>query len=60
MRGDIEAVYDDMAAPIGLMKFAPVQAARGSLFAARSRLGMAGEARIPAPVSEEEHYGKDV
>ena len=59
MRGGMEVVYDDMAAPTGLMKFAAVQAARGGMFAARSRLGMSGEARIPAPVSEEEHYGKD-
>jgi Domain of unknown function (DUF4188) len=58
IRGGMEAVYDDMMVPTGLMKFAPVQAARGGLFSARRRLRIPGEASIPAPVSEEEHYGK--
>ena len=39
MRGGIEAIYDDVATPIGLMSFAPVQRARGGMFSARSRLG---------------------
>jgi hypothetical protein len=56
--GGIEAIYDDVAAPIGLMKFAPVQAARAGMFAARSRLHIPGEASIPAAVSEEEHYSE--
>ena len=32
MRGGIEAIYDDMAVPVGMMKFAPLIAARGSCF----------------------------
>jgi hypothetical protein len=57
MRGGIEAVYDDMVEPMGLMKFAPRHAARGGMFSARSRLRMQGEASLPAPVAEEELYG---
>ena len=59
MRGGMEAVYDDIAAPIGLMKFAPVQVARGSMFAARSRLRLPGDASLPAPLSEAEQYRND-
>src|SRR5713226_8907179 len=33
-RGGIEAVYIDMAKPIGLMRFAPVVPARGTMFGA--------------------------
>ena len=32
LRGGIEAIYDDMPQPIGMMKFAPLQPARGSSF----------------------------
>src|SRR6201999_4497629 len=38
MRGGIEAIYPDIPAPIGLMQFAPVHDARGSMFSARQRL----------------------
>jgi Domain of unknown function (DUF4188) len=54
MRGGVEAVYDDMKAPIGMLKFAPVEPAHGSMFTARQRLGLAGEPDEPPPVSEEE------
>ena len=56
MRGGFEAVYDDMAAPVGLMRFAPPKPARGGLFSARSRLGRDGAARMDAPVPEETLY----
>jgi hypothetical protein len=36
--GGIEAIYDDMQSPIGMMKFAPNVDAHGSMFSARSRL----------------------
>jgi fumigallin biosynthesis monooxygenase-like protein len=58
MRGGIEAIYDDMPAPIGMMKFAPLMPARGPMFSARTRAARRGEA-LPAPpnVSERDLYG---
>jgi len=55
-RGGVEAIYDDVPRPIGLMAFAPVVAARGPMFgaAARSGTGFSGEPVL----SEEELYGK--
>ena len=38
MRGGIEAVYDDLRAPVGLMHVAPVVPAIGPMFSARERL----------------------
>jgi hypothetical protein len=54
-RGGIEAIYDDLPQPIGLMGFAPVAPARGPMFgaAARSGKGFAGKPVL----SEEELYG---
>src|SRR5215210_5843269 len=37
MRGGIEAVYDDMPTPLGMMNFAPMSQARGPMFSARKR-----------------------
>lgn len=51
-RGGMEAIYDDVSAPIGLTAFTPRQRARGRLFSARSRLGL-GEAQLAAVVPEE-------
>jgi hypothetical protein len=48
-QGGIEAVYDDIPKPTGLLSFAPAKAARGPLFGASSRLGRVGA----APVIEE-------
>ena len=58
MRGGIEAVYDDLPQRVGLMKFAPVVPARGSMFSARERLAstLTGYT-APSPVSEDELYG---
>jgi len=53
MRGGIEAIYDDVPVPIGLLRFAPVIAARGAMFSARKRLKLEGEASAPPPVPEE-------
>jgi len=53
MRGGIEAVYDDVPKPLGLMKFAPTVAARGSMFSARRRAGISGEPPLPPGVSED-------
>jgi hypothetical protein len=41
-RGGIEAVYDDLAAPVGMMKIAPLRPAHGPLLSARGRLGRDG------------------
>ena len=55
--GGIEAVYDDLPKPIGMMAFAPVKPARGPMFGARARAGR-GESvvAVPAGVSERELY----
>ena len=54
MRGVMEAVYNDILQEIGFLRFAPVQAAKGALFTARSRAGRAGESTLPPAVTEEE------
>jgi len=54
MRGGMEAVYDDMVARTGLLAFAPEQPARGRLFSARTRAGVAGASTIAAPLGEED------
>ena len=56
VRGGIEAIYDDMPKPIGMMKFAQLQPARGSLFSSRQRLQRPGEASAAAPASEADLY----
>jgi hypothetical protein len=54
MRGGIEAVYDDLARPTGLLSFAPTVAALGPMFSSRQRAHLAGAASIAAPVAESE------
>ena len=56
MRGGMEAVYDDMVAATGFLKFAPVKPARGGMFSARDRARRAGTAATPPPISEDEVY----
>ncbi|HEX2036022.1 MAG TPA: hypothetical protein VHS99_17720 [Chloroflexota bacterium] len=46
-------IGDDIFAPTGMMNFAPLQPARGSMFSARRRLGLAGESSLSPAVSEE-------
>ncbi|MBV8842590.1 MAG: DUF4188 domain-containing protein [Bryobacterales bacterium] len=53
LKGGIEAIYDDVPKPIGLLKFAPQKQARGAMFSARKRAGIGGEAGVAAPVPEE-------
>lgn len=54
-RGGMEAIYDDVSAPIGFMTFAPVVPARGAMFGAAHR---AQGAAAPEPVlSEQDLYG---
>ncbi|MFZ0520747.1 MAG: DUF4188 domain-containing protein [Candidatus Acidiferrales bacterium] len=52
LRGGIEAIYDDIPEPLGLSAFAPTREARGGMFSARQRLGIAGEAAVAPPVPE--------
>jgi hypothetical protein len=33
----MEAIYDDLDAPVGFTSFAPVKAAEGAMFSARQR-----------------------
>jgi Domain of unknown function (DUF4188) len=58
MRGGMESIYDDMPKPVGFLTFAPSQPARGSMFGARRRLGLSGEAIAPV-VSEAELYERE-
>lgn len=54
-RGGMEAIYDDVSAPIGFMTFAPVIPARGTMFGAAHR---AQGTAAPEPVlSEQDLYG---
>jgi hypothetical protein len=46
-RGGIEAIYDDVDKPIGLMAFAPLEQARGRMFSARNRLGLGDSSLAP-------------
>ena len=55
MRGGIEAIYDDVPKPIGMMNFAPLTIARGAMFGAAHRAGKV-EGADPV-VSESELYG---
>ena len=54
MRGGMEAIYDDMGAPAGLMRFAPNRPAKGPMFSARQRANVAGEASLKPGIAEEE------
>jgi len=56
IRGGIQAIYDDMPRPIGLMTFAPLSPARGSVFSARQRLRREGSESSPAPAPEADLY----
>jgi hypothetical protein len=58
MRGGMEAVYDDIDQPaVGLLAFAPPVPARGPMFAARTRVGLASETPAqPTGVAERDLY----
>ncbi len=53
-RGGIEAIFDDMRTPVGLMKVAPLQPARGPMFSARERARLPASTTVAAPVAEAE------
>jgi hypothetical protein len=52
MRGGMEAIFDDMDRPTGMMSFAPLDKARGRMFSARSRLGL-GESPLSPVIPED-------
>ena len=56
MRGGMEAIYNDMPTPIGMLNFAPGKPARGPMFSARTRAARGGEAP-PAVIAENDLYG---
>ena len=56
MRGGMEAIYDDLPVPLGLLKFAPSHEARGPMFSSRQRLGISGSAATAAPLAESDLY----
>ncbi len=53
IRGGMEAIYDDLPSPMGFLQFAPAHEAKGSMFAARQRLGLQGQPPV-AVVDERE------
>lgn len=55
MQGGMEAIYDDLTKPIGLMRFAPAVPARGPMFGAAHRA--AKPYNVPGAITEEELYG---
>lgn len=50
--GGMEAIYDDLRAPIGMSAFAPMQDARGAMFSARKRARREGDSVAPHPLAE--------
>jgi hypothetical protein len=56
MKGGMEAIYDDVAEPIGFMRFAPVSLARGAMFGAAHRVAKTMDAQ--PVVSEKDLYGE--
>ncbi|HUO36024.1 MAG TPA: DUF4188 domain-containing protein [Candidatus Acidoferrum sp.] len=56
LQGGIEAVYDDISPATGLLAFAPIVVAKGSMFSARQRARLAGAAAAPPPLSESDLY----
>jgi len=56
MRGGMEAIYDDVAAKIGFMSFAPIVVARGSMFTASHRSGRGRNEE--AVLTEKDLYGE--
>ncbi len=56
MTGGMEAVYDDLPAAIGFLRFAPAKDAKGQMFSARDRINRPGSPKMPPPTSESELY----
>ena len=60
MRGGVEAVFDDVPQPIGLLRFSNRIAARGTMFSARQRaraansVGLSDASDLPPALTENE------
>jgi Monooxygenase af470-like len=54
--GGMEAVYDDIEAPIGFARFVPTREARGAMFSARRRLGRSEPLTVEPVIAESEYY----
>ena len=54
IRGGMEAIYDDVAKPVGFLRFAPLVPARGAMFGAAQRA--ARESHGESVVSESDLY----
>jgi hypothetical protein len=59
MQGGIEAIYDDLGSPTGMLCFAPPVIAKGPMFSSRQRAHLAGVAASAAPVSESDLSGEE-
>jgi hypothetical protein len=59
LRGGIEAIYDNVQAPLGLLSFAPSHPARGPMFSARQRLARPGMPEAVEGAAEDELYPSD-
>jgi Domain of unknown function (DUF4188) len=57
MRGGMEAIYDDIAEPLGFSSFAPVVQARGAMFGAAHRAAAHAAAASEPVISEKDLYG---
>jgi hypothetical protein len=53
-RGGMEAVFDDVAKPLGMARFAPMRPAAGPMFSARERARLPEGAGVPEPAVREE------
>jgi hypothetical protein len=53
----MEAIYDNLTAPVGFLKFVPNRQALGPSFSARKRAGRDGEGPLP-PLTEDQIYGQ--
>lgn len=61
MKGSMEAIYDDVAQPIGFMRFAPVQTARGAMFGAAQHMEHSTDGGVSeATPAENAHGGEPV
>jgi hypothetical protein len=52
LRGGMEAIYEDLPGPLGLLAFAPAIPAKQAMFSARRRLGFGGEEHLVPVLSE--------
>ena len=55
MKGGMEAIFDDIPAPTGFMRFAPVKPARGAMFGAAHRVARSND--LEPVVNEDQLYG---